>query len=143
MANEGRRRILALLQAQGGFCAGCGNKVRQTAGNPDDPLAPTFDHFVPRSKGGTFQLGNGLLKHRRCNTKRGNGPPSGCDRIWLEVVRARRRKARKVALSVLTAEIAAAKKQQALETRCAMEAERRRVDGGDGWDYRLWGLVRL
>jgi hypothetical protein len=117
--------------------------VRRTAGKPDDPLAPTFDHFIPRSKGGTFHIGNGLLKHRRCNTARGNQPPSGCDRIWREVVHARRKKARKAALGVLSVEISAAKRQQALEARLAREAQGRTINGGDGWDYRLWGLVRL
>lgn len=34
----------------------------------------TFDHIVPRSKGGPNALTNLKLAHKRCNGKRGNAP---------------------------------------------------------------------
>jgi 5-methylcytosine-specific restriction endonuclease McrA len=54
-----------------------------------DPRYPTFDHVIPRSRGGRTVLTNGLLKHQECNAKRGNENPTGCDLIWVEFVRAR------------------------------------------------------
>ena len=50
---------------------------------------PTFDHVVPKSRGGGRVLINGLLKHRGCNERRDNRPPSGCDRVWQSIVRSR------------------------------------------------------
>lgn len=49
---------------------------------PMDLAAPwghefvTIDHFVPRSLGGTSELANKLVAHRRCNCSRGNQPAS-------------------------------------------------------------------
>jgi len=47
---------------------------------------------VPRSKGGGRTLDNGLLKHCRCNLQRADAPPTGCDLVWLEGVKAGFRK---------------------------------------------------
>ncbi len=41
---------------------------------PDD--APTIDHVIPRSKGGTNDLDNLLLACNKCNNKRGDQMPS-------------------------------------------------------------------
>lgn len=81
---------MALWLAQDGYCAGCGNKVTlRRRKTPKNPLAPTFDHFVPASQGGSKALGNGLLKHKQCNEARADRPPTGCDRIWRNIVLAR------------------------------------------------------
>ena len=74
----------ALRWAQGSICAGCGGHLPSaTRVKCHDPDYPTFDHVVPRSKGGLRTLANGLLKHLRCNQARGDRPPNGCDRLWL------------------------------------------------------------
>ena len=79
-----------LRWAQGSVCAACGGHLpsakRLKRFHPD---YPTFDHVLPRSKGGGRTLHNGLLKHHRCNMARRNLPPTGCDLIWLEFIRAR------------------------------------------------------
>lgn len=63
-------------------------------GRPEDALAPTFDHVVPRSSGGGNGIRNGLLKHRACNSERADRPPTGCDLLWHEVVRVKLARAR-------------------------------------------------
>jgi 5-methylcytosine-specific restriction endonuclease McrA len=79
-----------LRTAQRGICAGCGGQVpRRKRRKHPHPEAPTFDHVVPRSQGGTRALDNGLLKHNRCNSNRGSRPANGCDLIWHAVVLAR------------------------------------------------------
>lgn len=41
----------------------------------DDDLAATLEHFWPRWLGGSDQLENLALAHRRCNENRGSGLP--------------------------------------------------------------------
>ena len=41
-----------------------------------DPNGPTIDHLVPVSKGGTNDLSNLALAHRKCNVARGNRGPA-------------------------------------------------------------------
>ena len=85
---EHRKRLIRLREAQMGICAGCGRAVAKPGRRPPDhPLAPSFDHVIPRSRGGKDNLGNGLLKHRKCNGERGDRPATGCDRIWQFAVR--------------------------------------------------------
>jgi 5-methylcytosine-specific restriction endonuclease McrA len=80
----------ALRWAQGSICAGCGAHLPSSSRlKIHDPRYPTFDHVIPRSRGGRTVLTNGLLKHQECNAKRGNSDPTGCDLIWVEFVRAR------------------------------------------------------
>ncbi|HEX7857493.1 MAG TPA: HNH endonuclease [Sphingobium sp.] len=84
-----RRKILRIWDLQGGWCSGCGGPVPRQGLRPGDPDAPTFDHFIPASQGGTLALTNGLLKHKRCNQARGSAAPNGCERVWREVVLAK------------------------------------------------------
>ena len=35
-----------------------------------------LDHFVPKSQGGEYRLGNLMATHMRCNNRRGNKKPS-------------------------------------------------------------------
>ena len=70
--------------------AGCGEHAPSSSRlKRYDPAYPTFDHVTTRSTGGGRTLGNGLLKHQRCNQNRANRAPTGCDLIWLEFVMAR------------------------------------------------------
>lgn len=80
----------ALRWAQADICAGCGAHLPSGKRLPPlHPCFPTFDHVIPRSKGGERTLANGLLKHQRCNQERGHKPPTGCDLVWLDLVRTR------------------------------------------------------
>lgn len=80
----------ALRWAQTSICAGCGHHLPSTRKLPlHHPDYPTFDHVVPRSAGGGRTLNNGLLKHQRCNQKRRDTPPTGCDLVWHAAVSAR------------------------------------------------------
>ncbi len=38
--------------------------------------APTLEHFIPRSRGGTDAQGNAVVAHRSCNHRRGNRLPT-------------------------------------------------------------------
>lgn len=143
MPTDARRLRLILFHAQSGFCAGCGNKIRSKPGRSNDPLAPTFDHVCPRSKGGKSLVTNGLLKHRRCNAQRGDRPPTGCDRLWQIVVSARLKHAKSQALPEFYAERDRVRREELRAVRAAIIEAGRTVEGRDGVSYRLWGFVRL
>ena len=79
-----RRKQREILHwAQAGRCSGCGSPI-STSGRRKarGPEYPTFDHVDPRRLSGPSTIGNGLLKHRRCNAARGGRLPTGCDLIW-------------------------------------------------------------
>ena len=79
-----------LRWAQGSTCAGCGKHLPSARRlKKQHPDYPTFDHVIPRSRGGQNLLTNGVLKHRSCNAIRKDRLPTGCDMIWLAFVRAR------------------------------------------------------
>ena len=83
-------QLRALRWAQRSLCAGCGEHVPSSSRlKRYDPAYPTFDHVTTRSTGGGRTLGNGLLKHQRCNQQCANRAPTGCDLVWLEFVTAR------------------------------------------------------
>lgn len=85
-----RRQRMILHWAQNGLCAGCGRPVGLSSRGPKSRATyPTFDHVVPKSRGGGRVLINGLLKHRGCNEVRDDRPPTGCDRVWQALVRSR------------------------------------------------------
>lgn len=85
-----RRQRMILHWAQEGLCAGCGRPVGLSSRGPKSRATyPTFDHVVPKSRGGGRVLINGLLKHRSCNEDRDDRPPTGCDRVWQMLVRSR------------------------------------------------------
>jgi 5-methylcytosine-specific restriction endonuclease McrA len=56
--------------------------------DPSHPLRPSFDHVVPRSKGGA-NVGNRIAMHRECNCLKSDRMPNGCELLWLAVVNAR------------------------------------------------------
>lgn len=63
--------IEMLGHRDGWRCHLCRKGVRAELRVPD-PAAPTFDHLVPVSDGGTDDPANLRLAHLGCNSKRGN-----------------------------------------------------------------------
>lgn len=63
-----------LAERDGVKCGICRKRVdiTLTSGTRGDPMGPSIDHVVPRSKGGTNDLANLRLTHWTCNNKRGN-----------------------------------------------------------------------
>ena len=82
-----RTQLRLLRWAQSSKCAGCGGHVPSASKlKRHDPDYPTFDHVIPRRYGGGRTIGNGLLKHQRCNQARGDAPPSKADlEAWKRV----------------------------------------------------------
>lgn len=60
-----------LAEAQNWRCCYCG--VRMMGVTNDDPTFATFEHVVPRSRGGTNLMANLVVACRQCNHERGNG----------------------------------------------------------------------
>lgn len=75
-----RERRHMIRTAQRNRCSICG----QIFGS--EPC--TLDHVIPRALGGRH-LGNMLVAHRHCNTRRGSAKPTGCMLILLAAVNAR------------------------------------------------------
>lgn len=83
----GKRFRGLLAQSQNNLCAGCGmplNVSRKT--KPTHADYPTLDHVTPRSTGGSRHLGNVIVMHRKCNNRKADRPPTGCERLWLDLV---------------------------------------------------------
>jgi hypothetical protein len=59
-----------LAEAQGWRCCWCGTRMEGTGA---DWNAPTFEHIVPRSKGGLNEIDNLAIACLRCNNARGDG----------------------------------------------------------------------
>lgn len=62
---------LSLYERDSWVCHLCGAPV-DAASHYNDVLAPTLDHLVPRSRGGSDEPSNLLTAHRACNSSRGN-----------------------------------------------------------------------
>lgn len=66
----------------GWWCWLCGGAIDPDAPT-NSPNQGTIDHLVPRSRGGSSELSNLRLAHRRCNVRRGNHLPElGWPREW-------------------------------------------------------------
>lgn len=79
-----------IARAQGGLCAGCAqplNLAKKT--KPSHADAPTIDHVAAKSGGGSPHLGNVIVMHRKCNNRKADRAPTGCERLWLETVNAK------------------------------------------------------
>jgi len=63
------KKRITLHRKQHGRCAICDNGLRLRETGLEEP---TLDHIIPRSKGGSNEIGNLRLVHRRCNEDRGN-----------------------------------------------------------------------
>lgn len=66
--------VTRLMARDVGNCAICGSQLNRKLRDHDHPLYVTFDHIVPRSRGGGNELGNLRLAHSSCNSARGNDP---------------------------------------------------------------------
>ncbi len=65
-----------LMHRQAGRCAICGHRFPEAGELSESTAArylPTFDHVIPRSKGGADDIGNLQLVHWACNVARGDG----------------------------------------------------------------------
>lgn len=76
-----------LMWCQQRRCAECDEWLEISVGmSPNDPEFPTLDHVTPHAAGGSYEMGNLLVKHRRCNLERGDQPPTDLDWAWVKVI---------------------------------------------------------
>lgn len=68
-----RRLLWQAAATWGTRCAICGQPVDMGLRYPD-PLSPTVEHVIPRSRGGTDQISNLRVAHHTCNVRKGNRP---------------------------------------------------------------------
>lgn len=82
--HDAQMRLEALVRAQDGKCAYCDVKFSTEEDEDlDEPwIEATFDHVVPKSKGGSNAISNGLAACAPCNTRKGNRHPTRKE-IWL------------------------------------------------------------
>lgn len=81
-----RLRKRQLISAQMFDCALCGQPLLRHA---DGRIEATEDHVFAKVRGGYDGLGNLLAAHKRCNNRKGDRLPTGCEIIWLVAVCAR------------------------------------------------------
>jgi hypothetical protein len=67
-------QLQRIAARDGWTCWLCGGEVDPDA-PLDSPARGTVDHLVPRSRGGSSELANLRLAHRRCNVRRGSHLP--------------------------------------------------------------------
>ena len=85
----GKKSLRAeIVRIQGGKCVRCGGpfymaKVRKNKYHPD---SPTVDHCIATANGGADEIGNYTGLHRKCNTAKGDEPPTGCELIWAAAI---------------------------------------------------------
>lgn len=60
----------AVLERDGNLCRRCGEPIDLSRSGLD-PLGVTLGHITPAAKGGSDELGNLGLEHRRCNLAAG------------------------------------------------------------------------
>jgi len=68
------RFIPILIERDGTDCSLCSETVDLDIAFPD-PLSPSVDHVIPRSKGGADDVGNYALAHLICNVRKNNRLP--------------------------------------------------------------------
>lgn len=61
-----RNKVSWLMERYGDTCWICCR--------PIEPDRISLDHVIPRSHGGTRHRNNLMLAHKKCNSRRGNGP---------------------------------------------------------------------
>jgi 5-methylcytosine-specific restriction endonuclease McrA len=66
-----RRALESLIRKQNNLCHLCGQPMKAPTA-VSHPRAATFDHLVPRSKGGRDCESNGAAAHYECNQARGD-----------------------------------------------------------------------
>lgn len=70
MVTLSKRKRWTLAESQNWRCCYCGIRM-EGVGTAWD--APTFEHIVPRAKGGADEIHNLAIACRRCNEGRGRG----------------------------------------------------------------------
>jgi hypothetical protein len=73
-----KRRAKQLAEAQDWFCPLCGGDLRIGA--------LSMDHVWPRATLGRGLQQNHLAAHERCNHRKGDRLPTGCELLWLAAV---------------------------------------------------------
>ena len=68
----GKRRRIAHYERDGWCCQICGSQVDPDCDPQVGGRAPSLDHIVPRSLGGSDDDSNLRTAHRDCNARRGN-----------------------------------------------------------------------
>ena len=75
------KKVVRMYNAQNGTCGYCGTdkvylrkEVSKKFHQSNRHLVATFEHIVPRSKGGTYKISNGICVCSRCNTLRSTLP---------------------------------------------------------------------
>jgi len=63
--------LWTIYERDGGRCGICGDGVERSIRWPDQ-RAPSIDHIVPITRGGTDEAANLQLAHLRCNQAKGN-----------------------------------------------------------------------
>lgn len=66
--------ITKLMARDGASCVLCQEKLNRHIRDPKDQMYVTFDHIIPRSRGGTSDIRNLQLAHQKCNLERGSDP---------------------------------------------------------------------
>lgn len=68
---ENNKKIILATQS---VCGICGQPVDKSLKYPD-PMSPTVDHIIPCSRGGSDDLDNLQLAHRKCNRLKSDKMP--------------------------------------------------------------------
>lgn len=63
-----------IILATQNICGICGQPVDKSLKYPH-PLSPTVDHIIPCARGGSDDLDNLQLAHRKCNRDKGDRMP--------------------------------------------------------------------
>lgn len=71
-AGMGRLVTELIHERDRGICQECWRLVDIELLGTNDPMAPSSDHIVPLSKGGTNTAANLQLTHRECNRVKGD-----------------------------------------------------------------------
>lgn len=79
-----KAKKVRLWEIQAGLCNWCGKPL-------DSLRTATFDHIIPKSHGGTLEVGNVQLLHLECNQEKGDRCP-GCPRCELRQLMEERKK---------------------------------------------------
>lgn len=75
MGKAGRHALrIALRERDGSNCCMCGNPINFSAHVARDPDAASIEHVVPLAWGGTWDLKNLRLAHKRCNNEASSFP---------------------------------------------------------------------
>ncbi|MBA2466187.1 MAG: HNH endonuclease [Sphingomonas sp.] len=77
-----QREFAELHQRDGDNCWRCKRPMRFDLPR-SHPKAPSIEHIMPKSRGGTMALGNLCLCHRRCNWELGDKTPEVKERMRL------------------------------------------------------------